>query len=191
MDNTQNRSFPPPPAPSLTHLSVYKVACQILERFECERVRGHADCIAYAAELKEKRDLRSLHDDGHAAKAAAAAAADAAAAANAAVAAADAAAVMCVSLGHDGALICPGNGSCLACPAAGSQGAVGGVVWAGGGQRQFLNINCALLLACGRRKCQGRNNFALLFSFAFTILIVIALLCCFFFCFFYFFPLDV
>lgn len=122
MDNTH-------PLPTLpTHLCVYKVACQILERFECECIHGHADCIAYAAELKEERDLRPLHDDGHAAKAAAVAtaaaaanaAAAAAAAANAAVAAAAdaAAAVMLMSLGHVGALICSGNGSSLVSPGA-------------------------------------------------------------------------
>lgn len=97
-----------------THLSVYEIACQILERFECECIHGHADCIAYAAELKEERDLWPLHDDGHATNAAAAATAAASADANAAVAAAAdadaaaAAAVMLMSLGHDGALICPG-----------------------------------------------------------------------------------
>lgn len=91
-----------------THLSVYEIACQILERFECECIHGHADCIAYAAELKEERDLWPLHDDGHATNAAAAATAAASADANAAVAAAAAAAVMLMSVGHDGALICPG-----------------------------------------------------------------------------------
>lgn len=106
------RWVPPSPLLPCTHLSVYKIACQILERFECECIHGHADCIAYAAELKEERDLWPLHDDRHATNAAAAASADAnaavAAAADAADAAAAAAAVMLMSLGHDGALLCPG-----------------------------------------------------------------------------------
>jgi len=77
-----------------TYLSVYEVACQILERFERQCIHWHTHCIAYAAKLKEECNLWPLHDDRHAANAAAAASAAAAAVA----------AVVLMSLGHDWAL---------------------------------------------------------------------------------------
>lgn len=53
------------------HLCVDKIAGQVLERLEGQRVGGHTNRIAHAAELEKECDFRTLHDNGNAADAAA------------------------------------------------------------------------------------------------------------------------